>query len=171
MKSMRLPLVPSFYDLFLQYRGAGGGGATAPLAPPRSATTLFIASTISIGTNGFCLSVDKVMYDTLESLLPPANEVWGKVIFSQASVCPQGSLCLEGGPCPGGLCPGVSVWGFLSRGSLSRGLCSGGLCQGGLCQGGLCQGGSLFRRSLSGGSLYNCCLSENIFSRAIDRKF
>ena len=23
-------------------------------------------------------------------LLPPANEVWGKVIFSQASVCPQG---------------------------------------------------------------------------------
>ena len=25
-------------------------------------------------------------------LLPPANEVWGKVIFSQASVCPQGGL-------------------------------------------------------------------------------
>ena len=44
-------------------------------------------------------------------LLPPANEVWGKVMFSQVFVCP-------GGLCPsmhhrshdqGGLCPGVSV--------------------------------------------------------------
>ena len=26
-------------------------------------------------------------------LLPPANEVWVKVIFSQASVCPQGDVC------------------------------------------------------------------------------
>ena len=26
------------------------------------------------------------------TLLPPANDVWGKVIFSQASVCPQGGV-------------------------------------------------------------------------------
>ena len=28
-------------------------------------------------------------YQCLFFLLPPANEVWGKVIFSQASVCPH----------------------------------------------------------------------------------
>ena len=57
----------------------------------------------------------------LNLFLPLANEVWGKVIFSQASVCPQGvslsggflsggGLCL-GGLCLGGLCLGVFVWG------------------------------------------------------------
>ena len=36
-------------------------------------------------------------------LLPPANEVWGKVICLQACVCPQGRGCLaRGGPAPGG---------------------------------------------------------------------
>ena len=60
----------------------------------------------------------------LVRLLQPANEVWGKVIFSQACLSVHG-----GGGC---LCPGVSVKG----GSLSRGLGSlGGLCPGSLCQG------------------------------------
>ena len=43
-------------------------------------------------------------------LLPPANEVWGKVIFSQVSVCPQRGLCMMSLPVwslwGGGLCPG-----------------------------------------------------------------
>ena len=73
--------------------------------------------------------------------LPPANEVWGKVMFyTCVSLCSQGeSLCPSmhhrshdrEGLCPGGLCPGrsltrgVSVWG----GALSRGrsLSGGGL--------------------------------------------
>ena len=56
-------------------------------------------------------------------LLPPANEVWGKVMFSQVFVCPQGG---GEGLCPsmhhrshdqGGLCPGreVSVLGVSVR--------------------------------------------------------
>ena len=50
----------------------------------------------------------------LINLLPPANEDWGKVIFSLMSVCPWGSLCL----CLGGSLSGEG--GSLSRGSLSR---------------------------------------------------
>ena len=42
------------------------------------------------------------MYQTGEKLfptkyinfLPPANEVWCKVMFSEAFVCPQGSFCM-----------------------------------------------------------------------------
>ena len=35
---------------------------------------------------------------TLLSVLPPANEVWGKVIFSQASVIlSRGVVCFQGG--------------------------------------------------------------------------
>ena len=74
------------------------------------------------------------------TLLPPANEVWGKVIFSQACVshsvhrrvpvwCHFLSGCLV--PC--------SLWGSVS---VQRGLCPGALCPGGLC--------SLSRGSLSG---------------------
>ena len=84
-------------------------------------------------------------------LLPPASEVWGKVIFSQVLVCPHGGVsvsyhflsgCLVpcsfyGGLCPwfhvpftGGLCQGFSVQGSLSSRvsvweSLSRGVCVG----------------------------------------------
>ena len=42
------------------------------------------------GKGGFCL------------LLPPANEVWSKVICLQVCVCPQG----RGVPAPGGVCSG-----------------------------------------------------------------
>ena len=39
------------------------------------------------------------------SLLPPANEVWGKVMFSQAFVCPEGGgLPTGGGGLPSGVC-------------------------------------------------------------------
>ena len=64
-------------------------------------------------------------------LLPPANEVSGKVIVSKVSMA-------RGGLCPGSLSGG-------GGGSLSR----GGLCciGGGLCLGGVSvQGGSLSRR-------------------------
>ena len=47
------------------------------------------------------------------TFLPPAKEVWGNVIFLQASVCPQGCLC-----------PGVSD----QEVSDQWGLCRGGLC-------------------------------------------
>ena len=76
--------------------------------------------------------------------LPPTDEVWGKVIFSQGGLC-QGGLCpgvlhpgglsVQGGLCPGGSLSRVSLsWGFsvkgglcpegglYSRGSLSRGV-------------------------------------------------
>ena len=68
--------------------------------------------------------------------LPPANEDWGKVIFSQASVCARGGVFVQGEGVYvqwGGLCP---VGGSLSRGvsvqgvSVQEGLCPGGLCQG-----------------------------------------
>ena len=49
--------------------------------------------------------------------LPPANEVWGKVIFSEACVknSVHGGVCLvPGGPGPSGdggcLVPGAGVW-------------------------------------------------------------
>ena len=70
------------------------------------------------------------------TFLPPAKEVWGNVIFSQASVCPQGGLCMMSLPAQGGLCPvAVSV----GVGSLCPGVSDQGVSdQWGLCQGGLC---------------------------------
>ena len=64
--------------------------------------------------------------------LPPANEVWGKVICLQVCVCPQGGACScrgclnpEGGACSGGcLLPGGVVpvlEGFMLRGASSQG--------------------------------------------------
>ena len=47
-------------------------------------------------------------------LLPPANEVWGKVICLQACVCPQGGAWSRGVSAPGGAwCWGVSALGGL----------------------------------------------------------
>ena len=70
------------------------------------------------------------------SVLPPANEIWGKVIFSRSvckSFCSEGgslydvTSCLVPGPMflqsSGGLCPWSHVPSgqSLSGGSLSRG--------------------------------------------------
>ena len=68
-------------------------------------------------------------------LLPPANEVWGKVIFSQVFVCPQGvgfSTCITG---------------YMTRGPASSGVLPlAGVCiQGGLHPGGVCIQGDLHR--------------------------
>ena len=90
--------------------------------------------------------------------LPPANEVWGKVIFLQASVilsmvggipaCITGHMtrgaCIQGGLHPGGLHQGKSASrkGSASWGSASREVC----IQEGVCiQGGLHRGGSASR--------------------------
>ena len=61
-------------------------------------------------------------------LLPPANEVWGKVICLQVCVCPQGGRA------------GYLVWrvpgpgeSWSQGGAWSRGLAPGG---GGVCSGG-----------------------------------
>ena len=66
------------------------------------------------------------------SLLPPANEVWGKVIFSE--VCVKNSVhwgesAAGGMPSPGGMVPG-GAWS--SRGAWSRDEC---LVRGDLVQG------------------------------------
>ena len=65
--------------------------------------------------------------------LPPANEVWGKVICLQACVCPQGGSAWSGGRMhgPGGCMVGEDAWswGVHGRGGAwSRGVAwSGGL--------------------------------------------
>ena len=72
-------------------------------------------------------------------LLPPANEVWGKIICLQVSVCPQGGACSWGG-----------AWSR-GTGACSRGVWSGDGC---LLLGGVwSQGGCLV---LGGGG----CLVE-----------
>ena len=99
-------------------------------------------------------------------LLPPGNEVWGKVMFSQASVCPQGRSLSRGflvwgvfvnevSVWGGGLCPGVlwPGWGFCQgEVSVQGHLCPGGPLSGGLCPegGSLSRGVSVHRGSLSG---------------------
>ena len=90
------------------------------------------------------------------TFLPPANEIWGKVMFSQVFVCPQGvsvPACITddmtrwGVSVQGGLCPGrvsVQVGSMPGGGGLYPGegvLCPVVSVQGGLYPGGLCQGG------------------------------
>ena len=70
--------------------------------------------------------------------LPPSNEVWGKVLFSQVFACPQGRKGLSTGwsLLTGGLHPGGCLQGGLPRGSASSGGLypgSGGLHQVGVC--------------------------------------
>ena len=88
--------------------------------------------------------------------LPPANEVWGKVMFytpvchsvhrgvsvpayitghmTGVSLSRRGCLCPGGGLCPGGsLSRGV----WLQEVSVGRVIVQWGLCLGGLCQGDL----------------------------------
>ena len=48
--------------------------------------------------------------DVMNSLLPPANEVWGKVICLQLCVCPQGGVPALGGVCSRGSGPGGTWW-------------------------------------------------------------
>ena len=75
---------------------------------------------------------------TNNGYLPPANEVWGKVIFLQACVCPLGGVWSRGG----GACSrgGASSWGGLV---LGRGVpAPGGVpTPGGLVPGGACSRG------------------------------
>ena len=52
-------------------------------------------------------------------LLPPANEVWGKVMFSQASVCPRGGFLYDVTSC-------LAAWSHVPGGTVEGGLCLGG---------------------------------------------
>ena len=70
------------------------------------------------------------------TLLPPANEVWGKKICLQVCVCPQGGGCLvpEGCQLLGGVwsqwvaCSGGSGWGVPTQGCLVETLPNGYCC-------------------------------------------
>ena len=84
--------------------------------------------------------------------LPPANEVCGKVIFSQVSVCPQGGVPVQGRMMllpvhmPGHmflLVRSLSLVPYSLRGSLSIG--------------GLCLGVSVQERFLSSGEERGLC--------------
>ena len=100
---------------------------------------------------------------TLPCSLPPANEVWGKVMFLHLCV-----ILFTEGLCPSmhhrshdrGFCvPGSMSTRSLSTGSLSRGgSLSGGLCLGASVQGASVQGDSVWG-SLSKGSLSRASLS------------
>ena len=110
--------------------------------------------------------------------LPPANEVWGKIMFLHLCVilftvggggevsvpaCTTGHM-KNGGLCPGGLCPrGLCPWGYLGGlcpwGSLSRGY----LSRGSLSRGPL-SAESLSRGPLSGESLSRGSLSRGVAS-------
>ena len=97
----------------------------------------------------YCLGYLQRTYVTY---LPSANEVRGKVIYSEVSVSIStwGSLCMMSPPvwlpapmfllgdlCPGGLCAG----GFMSRSvSVQGGLCPGMSLFRGLCLGGISVG-------------------------------
>ena len=77
------------------------------------------------GSLNVLLTFSRIVLSVQIQLLPPANQVWGKVMFSEAFVCPQGVLCMislpawpggslsKGGLCPWGLCPGGGslFWG------------------------------------------------------------
>ena len=52
----------------------------------------------------------------LMKFLPPANEVWGKVICLQVCACPQGGGLVEGVPAPGSWFAGVCSGGVPAPG-------------------------------------------------------
>ena len=59
-------------------------------------------------------SIWKNSFSILTCLLPAADEVWGKVIFSQTSVCPRG-VSVQWDLCPREVCPwggGLCPWGI-----------------------------------------------------------
>ena len=127
--------------------------------PPLSRVSLVVCV---LSKTRWCLTCCKIFSITCcPTLLLPTNQVWGKVIFSQACASHsvhRGSL-YDVTSC-------LAAWFHVpSGGSLFLvpysywGLCQGGLCQGGLCLGSLCrrvsvQGGLCPRGvSVQGGSL------------------
>ena len=77
--------------------------------------------------------------------IPPANEIWGKVICLQACVCPQGGCLVPGGACSerGLVWGGACSWGIWSGGCLVLGGC---LLPGGSGPGGMpAPGGAWWR--------------------------
>ena len=88
------------------------------------------------------------MYCLSPQFLPPANEVWGKLMFSQVFVCPPGRGVCVPACITGHMTGGVSVPAFITghmtgRVSIQGGLSKGLSVQGGgslLSKGGLCRG-------------------------------
>ena len=72
---------------------------------------------------------NEVILVKLKRFLPPANEVWGKVICLQVCVCPQGECLLPGGASSGGVWFGgcLLLGGACSGGCLLRGVWSRGV--------------------------------------------
>ena len=94
MKSMGLPSVAIFCMTYFHKAGEGWGGA-CPLDPPGSATEKKHSYQVHVVIHMFRLKTfDRLCLCTFILLtkyeknvyLPPANEVWGKVIFLHLSV-------------------------------------------------------------------------------------
>ena len=99
--------------------------------------------TISTNSSNFYFSVLFVFLNLLKNVF---NQVWSKVMFSEAFVCAQGGrgTLYDVTTC-------LAAWSHVpSGGSLSLHAHSGGSVQGSV-SGGLCPGGSMSRGSLSGG--------------------
>ena len=94
-------------------------------------------------------NVTAMQLPLIPMLLPPANQVWGKVMFSQVFVCPQGSLCMTSLPV---WLPGLM---FLLGGSLSLVPCSfrGPLSRRGLSKGAFCPGRGALSKGVSVGGI------------------
>ena len=98
--------------------------------------------------------IDFMLYFQPANLLPPANEVWGKVIFSEEcvknSVHKGGVSALPGGVCSGGcLLWGVSALGGVCPRCLLQGVSALGVSAPGVSAlGGVCSGGCVCLRGV-----------------------
>ena len=72
--------------------------------------------TSHIGYHTFQQANSRVKIGKEKMLLPPANEVWGKVICLQVCVCPRGGAWFQGVPGPGGVPASSCGGGACSRG-------------------------------------------------------
>ena len=106
---------------------AGGTGGTGPGAAPRTPASRRKASLTSFKSEReTVLLTDEFSVKSL----PPANEVWGKVMFSQVSVRGEGGLCMMSIPVwltgPMFLLEVSLLRGYLSRGIFVYGVSGGG---------------------------------------------
>ena len=101
------------------------------------------------------VSTDSDSHEYLSLFLPPANEVWGKVMFSLECHSDPRGVSIQGGLC--------SVWGSLSRGVSIGDLCRG-VSVGRSLSRGLCLGVSI------GETPHSCSLNKMIYLQMIASK-